>query len=152
MKNVCAWCGSADLDKLRPLRRSAHCDQRGRLDLRHRRRDGLPERTDAGPLLPTSHRHHGTSHGLCDKCAALPTTERDALLTQRRLADPRLPSAADLDAICAERELAESHERETRAGDRRHKQNAPMKKRGPTGVPAAPTRPRRAADKNGGKP
>lgn len=106
-------------------------------------------------LTPIVYTHHAIdamqiAYSLCDKCKALPLDERQALATKRRLADPRLPSAADLDAVCAERELAENHEQATRRATRAAGLLDPEEKRGPTRVtrsatvraPSGPPRPR----------
>ena len=48
------------------------------------------------------------THGICPACAELPREIRDALLAERRRQNPRLPSAADLDAIVREQRIKEA--------------------------------------------
>jgi hypothetical protein len=64
-----------------------------------------------------------TTHGMCQKCAALPEETRDALLIERRREKRILPSAADLDAIVREQQIRE----------------ATRQKRGPTEVTKSAT-------------
>jgi hypothetical protein len=88
------------------------------------------------------------NYALCETCKALPREEREALAAKRRLADPRLPSAADLDIIVAERDLATKHETETRGTDRTEVILHRHEKRGPTRVTrSATTHVRKPKDK-----
>jgi hypothetical protein len=73
------------------------------------------------------------TYGLCEKCAALPKDEREAMIKIRRAADRSIPDDFRLSMLMQEIEAANKHERETRAHRR------PQEKRGPTGVTRSAT-------------
>jgi len=159
MKTICAWCGSTI---------QVRCDHCGApltptsvvgASLLFSERDAMTCLNGMTPILYSAQaiEHMEKNHGICKNCAALPPNERDARLARRRQFEFHngLPSAADLDAIVAEREIAAKHESDTRAADRAtihhaaHNPPTPTQKRGPTGVtrsatvrvPATPKKP-----------
>jgi hypothetical protein len=129
VKTVCAWCG-ATIEV-----RCEHCGENlvtaraigGTFGFYG---DAMVCLNGETPVIYTEFalQRMNQTHGICESCSRLPSTERDARLTERRLAlAPReraaLPSAADLDVIADESRIAEA-----------------TKKRGPTGVTRSATR------------
>ena len=134
MKTICAWCGSTISVNCE------HCGEKlipaitigGTFALYG---DALICLTSETPMVYSKDavQRMAITHGLCETCSRLPSTERDALLTQRRLTDPRLPSAADLDAIAAEQRISEATKDAAPHLEYFHE------KRGPTDVPRRAT-------------